>query len=234
MVAEHRDLAIETSGRMGQIGLGVDGRLLADRFLDESRRHARDLMPLCRDLLVQLDWTPASLSAVTVSLGPGSYTGLRVGVMAAKAMAFALECRLIGVPTFDVIAYQAGVNRMQLDVIADALKDKLYVQRFARDSQESRWTPRTDLVIVHSSDWLTGLTDRVAVTGPGLPTVLDRLPSSIEVAPVAQRAAGLSALLTLGHERGEAWDSGSVFSLEPIYLRPSSAEEQWTAMPGRP
>lgn len=231
---EPRFLAFETSGRVGRIGLGVGGHSVAERSLDERRRHARDLMPLCRELMQAQNWKPAELHGVIVSLGPGSYTGLRVGVMAAKAMCYALDCRLIGVPTFDVLARQADVSRSHLDVIADALKEKLYVQRFVRESRNGRWTSETALAIVSVSHWLSALADDVAVTGPGLNAVADRLPSHAEIPVEAQRVPRLPALLALGHERSQFADRSAMFSLEPIYLRPSSAEEQWANVSNRP
>jgi tRNA threonylcarbamoyladenosine biosynthesis protein TsaB len=232
-LGELRYLAIETSGRIGRAGLGLDGQLIAERLLDETRRHARDLMPICRALLQKENWKPADLSAVVVSLGPGSYTGLRVGIMAAKAMAYVLNCRLIGIPTFEVFARQGEVDRQKLDVIGDALKEKLYVQRFARSSQDARWTPDTKLTIVSISEWLAGLSDSVAVTGPGLRLVADRIPRQIRIPSATSHEAGLAALLALGHERIASADASAVFSLEPIYLRPSSAEEQWADRSGQ-
>jgi tRNA threonylcarbamoyladenosine biosynthesis protein TsaB len=232
-LADLRYLAIETSGRIGRAGLGLDGHMIAERTLDETRRHARDLMPICRELLQEENWKPADLAGVVVSLGPGSYTGLRVGIMAAKAMAYALNCRLIGIPTFEVFARQAEGDRDKLDVIGDALKGKLYVQRFARRSQDARWTPETKLTIVSVSEWLAGLPDNVAVTGPGLRLVADRIPRQNLIPSATHHEPGLAALLALGHERIASADASAVFSLEPIYLRPSSAEEQWANRPSQ-
>ena len=76
-------------------------------MLDESRRHARDLAPAVRDLLAEQGWPARSLEAVIVSRGPGSYTGLRVGIMSAKTLAYATGCALLAVDTFAVIARQA-------------------------------------------------------------------------------------------------------------------------------
>src|SRR4051794_20872764 len=110
-------LLIETSGRVGQVGLALGPRLLAERALDATRRHARDLAPAAAELLRGQGWRPRDLAAVLVSLGPGSYTGLRVGVMSAKALAYAIGCAVEGVPTFDVIAGQADVAGRDLEVI---------------------------------------------------------------------------------------------------------------------
>ena len=80
-----RLLLIETSGRVGQVALADGPSVVGVRRLEESRHHARDLAPAVADLLAAASWTPRDLSAVAVSRGPGSYTGLRVGIMSAKA-----------------------------------------------------------------------------------------------------------------------------------------------------
>src|SRR5205085_7377236 len=106
-IAKPRVLVLETSGRSGQVALAHGDDLLAVRSLDETRRHARDLAPAVKDLLTQQGWQVRDLDAVFVSRGPGSYTGLRVGIMSAKALAYATGCALLGIDTFAAIARQA-------------------------------------------------------------------------------------------------------------------------------
>src|SRR5687768_15743162 len=72
-----RILIIETSGRTGHVAVAHGSELLNVRTLDETRRHARDLAPAVAELLKSLQWNPRDIDAVFVSLGPGSYTGLR-------------------------------------------------------------------------------------------------------------------------------------------------------------
>src|SRR5262245_65324899 len=76
---EPRLLVLETSGRVGSVALALGGELGEVRRLEESRRHARDLAPAVKDLCASRGWKPRELDGVIVSLGPGSYTGLRVG-----------------------------------------------------------------------------------------------------------------------------------------------------------
>src|SRR5215471_12911522 len=102
-----RLLLLETSGRVGQVALAEGGRLRGVRRLEETRRHARDLAPAVRELLAAQGWRVRDLHGVIVSRGPGSYTGLRVGIMSAKALAYATGCTLLAIDTFAVIAGQA-------------------------------------------------------------------------------------------------------------------------------
>src|SRR5262249_39039344 len=127
-----RLLILETSSQAGQVAVAEGERLLGVRSLDEARRHARDLAPAFGDLLAAQGWRPRDLDGVIVSRGPGSYTGLRVGIMSAKALAYATGCALLAVDTFAAIAAQAPPEALTLHVLADAQQDQLYVQPFRR------------------------------------------------------------------------------------------------------
>ena len=92
-------LILETSGRTGLVGVAVGDAVVASRSLDGAKRHNRDLVPTCAELLVETGFTATQLAGVMVGLGPGSYTGLRVGLMAAKGFAMATGCAFVAVPT---------------------------------------------------------------------------------------------------------------------------------------
>src|SRR5947209_14648 len=107
VLSDGRWLLLETSGRVGQVGVARGPELLAGRRLDATRRHARDLVPAAGELLRGQGWRAGDLDGVIAGRGPGSYTGLRVGLIAAKALAYATGCALIAVDTFTVVARQA-------------------------------------------------------------------------------------------------------------------------------
>src|SRR5215210_1225790 len=102
-----RLLILETSHQPGVVALAENDGVRAERCLDEARRHARDLAPAIAALLAAQGWRARELDGVVVSRGPGSYTGLRVGVMSAKTLAYATGCRLLAVDTFAALAVQA-------------------------------------------------------------------------------------------------------------------------------
>lgn len=93
-------LLLETSGKQGFVALSEAGNLVAVRTLDESRRHARDLAPLVGEILRERQVSSLAVGVVAVSQGPGSYTGLRVGIASALAFRFATDCHMMLVPTF--------------------------------------------------------------------------------------------------------------------------------------
>jgi tRNA threonylcarbamoyladenosine biosynthesis protein TsaB len=162
---------------------------------------------------------------VIVSRGPGSYTGLRVGIMSAKTLAYAAGCALIAVDTFAVLAGQAPAEAEKLDVLADAQQDKLYVQSFARESAE-RWRAVSELSIMPAPDWLARRDVEAWVSGPGVALVAQRLPEETRVVEPPQRDPGLASLLRLGLERYQSGRRDDLWTLEPLYARLSSAEEK--------
>jgi tRNA threonylcarbamoyladenosine biosynthesis protein TsaB len=228
-VAVPRLLILETSSRTGQVALALGDELRGVRRLDEARRHARDLAPAIAELLAEQGWRPRDIQAVMVSRGPGSYTGLRVGIMSAKAFAYATGCALIAVDAFAAIALQAlQPSVLYVDVLADAQQDKVYVQSFVR-SAPNGWEPSTELAIRPFADWLATRETSAWVTGPGLLRWASHLPPAVPRLDASLWEPQPACLLRIGLARYLAGERDDPWTLEPLYLRPSSAEEQWRA-----
>lgn len=228
-MSEGRWLLLETSGRVGLVGVARGSDLLASRRLDATRRHARDLVPVAGELLRGQGWRARDLDGAIVSRGPGSYTGLRVGLIAAKTLAYAAGCTLLAVDTFAVIARQADLSAERLEVIADAQQGKLYAQAFRR-AADGTWQPASELRVRQADAWLAGLPAGTGVTGTGVALVETHLAAAV-IAPSEQREPQLPALLALGQERAARGERDDPLAVEPLYLRASSAEEQWDRRP---
>jgi tRNA threonylcarbamoyladenosine biosynthesis protein TsaB len=218
-----RLLVLETSGKLGQAAVGEGTAVKGSRRL-ERQRHARDLVPAIAELLADQGWKPADLDAVIVSKGPGSYTGLRVGIMAAKTFAFATGCKLLAVETFLAIACQAPSELSDLAVIADAQQGKVYVQQFSPSA--TSWEASSRLAIRSLGDWLSEPREERWLTGPGVSSYEARLPTGIRLVNEELRNPQADTLLRLGYERYAAGEKDDVWLVEPLYLRPSSAEEK--------
>lgn len=220
-------LLLETSHRVGRVGLALNGQVVGERVLAETRRHARDLIPAMQSLMVEQGLLPHDLDAVFVSRGPGSYTGLRVGIMSAKTLAHALGRGLLGIDTFAAIALQTSPAALAIDVWADAQQGKIYAQRFARSGPGQSPVKVEPLAIVPLEDRLKELTPGTWVTGPGLEIYQKLLPAEAKTPPPDRWTPMLASLLALGEERLIRGERDDPFQLEPLYLRPSSAEEKW-------
>jgi tRNA threonylcarbamoyladenosine biosynthesis protein TsaB len=159
-----------------------------------------------------------------VSRGPGSYTGLRVGLMSAKALAYATGCKLIAVETFAAIAWQSPPEAASVWVIADALQNHVYVQRFARSSTGTI-LEADELRIVKLEEWSGWVAPGTWVTGPGVKVYANRVPQ--ECLPVTEedREPRVESLFAVG-QMLRPLTKEELFALEPLYLRGSSAEEK--------
>jgi tRNA threonylcarbamoyladenosine biosynthesis protein TsaB len=191
--------------------------------LDAARRHARDLTPAVGGLLDAAGLKPADLTGVVVSVGPGSYTGLRVGVMAAKALAYATGCALVPVPTFLAIANRAPAEASNLWVVADALQGQVYLQRFRREADG--FVPIEELRILVAEEWLNRAPPDAWFTGPGVAVFENtNIPQSCKLVAEAEREPTVESLFAAARGIAPATRE-ELFALEPLYLRGSSAEE---------
>ena len=215
-----RFLLIETSQQPGFVAIAEGESLIGVRWLDEARRHARDLVPLIGELFKDAAWQPRDIATVLVSLGPGSYTGLRVGIMSAKTFAYATQCSLVGVETFQIIAAQSPQESGRIAVIADAQQERVYVQEF------EGMQAITGLLIQPFRQWLVEIASPMCVSGPGLAKWASHLPPHLKMVDPSCWNPQPEALLQLGLERHQRKEWTDFWSVEPIYLRPSAAEEQ--------
>jgi tRNA threonylcarbamoyladenosine biosynthesis protein TsaB len=222
-----RLLILETSGRIGQVAVAQGPNLRGQRRLDETRRHARDLAPAVKELLTEPGWRPTELDAVIVGRGPGSYTGLRVGIASAQALAYATGCAVVAVDTFLAIAQQAPAGAVRLAVLADAQQDKAYVQEFSQRGDSAGWQPATDLGVLPFADFLGSRDPRTWLTGPGLHRWLERLPKAALVVEQACWEPRIESLLAIGLARLQNGERDDFWRLEPLYARPSAAEQKW-------
>jgi len=126
-----KTVAFETSAAMGGVAIGDQGALIGETRFAEKLVHARELIPALDALVAAAGWTPADLQRLVVSIGPGSFTGLRIGLAAAKVLALELGAELIGVDSLDVLAANAPFDG-PFAVLVDARRESVYLRRYQR------------------------------------------------------------------------------------------------------
>lgn len=219
-------LGIETSGQQGSVALLRDGELLGERDLcREGRRHARTLVPEIRALLDEAELMPSNVSTLAVSIGPGSFTGLRVGVVCAKTWAWATGASVVAVDTFLAIAHQADPPTKQLNVISDAQRGELFVGTFER-RDAGIWQRCGEIKIVPLDAWIDGLDPEQIVTGPAVLKLQERLPDRCRLETSGRFLPTASSIAELGERAAKAGAVDDAWTLEPHYLRRSAAEEK--------
>ncbi len=123
-------LAIETSGRIGSVAVGCGLEVREYRQFSQSMRHAVELMPAIRELTRRQGWAASDINQVYVSIGPGSFTGVRIAISVARAISQATGARLVGVPTLDVLAANLPAGVRNAAVILDAKRGQVYAGRY--------------------------------------------------------------------------------------------------------
>ncbi len=134
-------LALETTDAQGSVALCVGGEILTSRRLETERRSAQTLAPTIRETLAEFGWAPGDVDAVAVAVGPGSFTGLRVGVATAKMFAWAVGAKIIGVDALEAIASEIerlpnGEEAGAVSVGIDAQRGDAAVRRFWVETAE--------------------------------------------------------------------------------------------------
>ena len=222
-------LGVETSGRSGTIALWRDGVPLTERLLAKAgRRHAQSLVPEIVGALKQFDVRVCDCGGLAVSIGPGSFTGLRVGVVFAKTFAYATGCRLVAIDTFLGIAENSPPDVGDVFVIADAQRGDLYVGHYRRNI-EGAFQPQQGIEIVDAEVWCQARSTADVVSGPGLEKYESDLANRCRILDPACRLPKASEIARLGERLLEAGERTDPWSLEPLYRRKSAAEEKWDA-----
>ncbi len=226
-------LAIETSSHRGSIALGCADALIEVVDLPEARRHNVVLTPTIDRLFRRHDLEPAALEQVYLSIGPGSFTGLRVAVATAKAMALARGVRLVAVPTLDVLAAAAPpppADRPEerLAIGLNLKKDTLYTGIYTWDGQ--RWEPAAEPAL-RTLEQLRGVqAGPLAVLADPLPDDADAMLAASPHLRRLEPALAIphaSSLWPLGHQRAREGGFTDPATLTPLYARPPEAVQRW-------
>ncbi|MEW4527170.1 tRNA (adenosine(37)-N6)-threonylcarbamoyltransferase complex dimerization subunit type 1 TsaB [Maioricimonas sp. JC845] len=218
-------LGIDTSGLGGSIAIARDGNCLAERALSRTgRRHARTLVAELKALFDDTRLRPHDCNTVAVSIGPGSFTGLRVGVVCAKTFAYATRCTLVAVDTHLAVAAASPDDVAKVAVISDALRGEVYAGLYERAGDRC-WTTLQPVERLPFDNWTEELPDDAAISGPGLSAYGEDL-SQRTLLPEQVWNPQARWIALLGEHLAENGQSDDLVQLVPKYLRKSAAEEK--------
>jgi len=214
-----RVLAVETSTLSGGAALLDGERVVGEYTLDVRITHSERLMAAIDQLLSDAGWTPRELEGLAVSVGPGSFTGLRVGLSTVKGLALALAIPVAAVPTLDAMAAMLPYASLPVCPVLDARKREVYASLYRWDGRGMRreW----DYLAVAPDDLARRLDEPVIVLGDGADAI--RSPLARGIRP-PRRGPAPAAVGALGLARLAIGDTVAMADLAPIYLRPSEAE----------
>ncbi len=240
--AATRIVAIETSGRIGSVAVACGPTLLAERVFREPMGHAAELMPAMSDLCQQQGWTGRDIQAVYVSIGPGSFTGLRIAVSVAKALHLATGCSIVAVPTVDVLAYNAHTQGLHVMVLLDAKRGMVYAARYApamldRSDQTSAGVAVGNLIrtsgpeLADPAAYIAQSPRPLGLLGEGIdyhrPAISPLLAMDVVEFDRSMWPGSAAAVHALGWPLAQRGQYAVPAELTPIYIRPPEAQEVW-------
>ncbi len=224
-----RILCIETSGRRGSAALALGPDLVEEQGFATDAEHARDLLLTVDHLCRAHGWPPRSVEHCYLSIGPGSFTGLRVAVTFARHLAMASECRICAVPTLHVIAQNAlhmpGPPPLVAPVL-DAKRRQVFAAAYEwRDRYEAVCKPE----MVEPAEFLGRYRDRgVTVLGEGVAFHREAIDASgAKVAEEEFWWPRASSVHALGWQMAQNEAFIDATQLTPLYIRRPEAEELW-------
>lgn len=210
-------IALETSVRSASVAVDMDGRL-EERALEPGRSHASDLLPALDEILSHLGTRPAELGLVVVGLGPGSYTGLRVGVATALGLMEGSGADLVGVPSVEALAFRHLAPGEEGCVVLDARGGELYYARYARDEDNVRVLEAPCALRPEA------LAERLPSVGPIFGDPNTSRAAKFDEATSARVRTDLvpdaRSVLQLGQARFAADGAQDPAQVSPLYLRP--------------
>ena len=223
-------LAFETSAKAASVALFEGERLLGEQYQNTGLTHSQTLLVMAQELLSQCGKTPGEVDAVAVANGPGSFTGVRIGVAAAKGFAWGREIPLYGVSTLEAMALGLGIYQGYVCPVMDARRSQVYNALFyVNQSKLETVAPDRAISLADLKIELKNLKEPIFLVGDGSILCYNTLSEEVTtlILPaehrIHQRAVGvgLAALAQIRH--GEA---GNAETLAPNYLRLSQAERE--------
>lgn len=225
-------LTIDTTTKVTAVSLAEDGCLIAEGFLHTSKTHSERLIPMLDQLLIATSWTLQELEMIGVVRGPGSFTGIRIGIATAQGLAQVLQIPLLAVLSLDALAW-AGLGRYEDIVpILDARKNEWYTARYRWAKGKEQAECLTPPQAIPTDLWLEQLRvlDRpICFVGDATVKYIVQIEKVLgEKAVILPDYVSLPRGAYAARAVWQRWqEAGAQESVEPFYIRFSEAEVNW-------
>lgn len=221
-------LAIESSAAPVSVSLCHDGKIIAENYVHTKQTHSETLMPMVENLLKMTNLTIREIDLLAVSYGPGSFTGVRIGVSTIKGLAFASDIPCCGVSTLEAIARTSAIEGYVLCAVMDARCKQVYNANFTvKDGKLIRLCEDRALSIEALSEECQKMHQKIMLCGDGAQICYEEyFKWGAGIAPENIRYQRASSVALLAEEMFKEGKSVSAASLVPAYLRLPQAERE--------
>jgi tRNA threonylcarbamoyladenosine biosynthesis protein TsaB len=217
-------LGIDTATATASVGLADENRVIAERSLGMTRNHAAAIFPLIDETLQEGGVALLDVDAVAVSIGPGSFTGLRVGLSVAKGLVLVGGMAIVGVPTLEVLAQTAATDGVPVCTVLDARRGEVYTAAFC--CRQGRLECLHEATVVDLENLATYVPSPCRMVGDLVAThaafLRERLGPAVHLVPGVSPSGAV--LAGMGARRIQTTGPDDPLGLEPAYLRVPDAE----------
>lgn len=214
-------LAIDTATRYASVALYDESGVLAEQTWRSNNRHSVEMMPAIDAMMTRQGFAKEDLEAVAVAKGPGSFTGLRIGMSIAKGLCLALDIPIIAIPTLDIIAYAVGDPGAPVLAVLEAGRGRVCVARYGFD--EGLPVQEEEIELVRSAEWVPPPEDFVFVAGEVNERLAERLlgldhADNIAISSLAGSLRRAGFMAELAWNRLQEDETDDLDTLSPVYL----------------
>ncbi|NLL18242.1 MAG: tRNA (adenosine(37)-N6)-threonylcarbamoyltransferase complex dimerization subunit type 1 TsaB [Clostridia bacterium] len=226
-------LAIESATNVAGLALVAEETVIAEATLNTGKTHSQRLMPMLARLLDEAELQLEELDGIVVSGGPGSFTGLRIGMATAKGLAYAVQKPLVTVSTLDSLALNCTGRTELICPILNARRNEVYsaVYRVSSEGELQMVMPYRALPPKELIAFLRQREEQVVFLGDGVPVfgdlLFNELKDRCELASPLDSLPRAAALGWLGIRKLKKGEIADLATAKPFYIRPSEAEVTW-------
>lgn len=232
-----RILAVDTASKVAGAAL-IDGpKVLAESWLNTGKTHSQRFLPMVQDLLKNADASLQEIDGFAVTVGPGSFTGLRIGIATVKGFYQAVKKPVACVVTLDALSRNLLGTGGLICPIMDARKNEVYSALYREQNQKPvRITPYRAVNPGQLLKELAAFKEKVFFAGDGVPIFREQIDQELGAqafyAPTASCLIRPAQVALAGLEKFLEGNTAGGFEIQPLYLRPSEAEVKWNRLHG--
>ena len=223
-------LGIDTSTKVATIAIINEERVIGEYSLSKDMSHSEKLMPMIKEVLDNIDMKIEEIDLFAVGVGPGSFTGLRIGVATMKSFAHLFAKPIIGVSTLEALAYNMNLNQSIIMPMLDARRDRVYTSLYRFNGLEMQEIDRSEILEIEDMKEKLKDYEDIIVNGEGSliykGAIKEELGERVRFASIGQNVPSAISICELALRKYDKGEVDDLYTLTPDYVRPSQAERE--------